>query len=84
MHGYGCCIHLQSGRVDWNFGSEGQIDGFDLFRLHEFVHKGTQDFPEFRDEAMLTAIFAEAELKGLIYKSDDVLYCLANVGWVEE
>ncbi|WP_309741664.1 MULTISPECIES: DUF6896 domain-containing protein [unclassified Chamaesiphon] len=80
LHGYGCCVNLQSGRVDWDFGSEGQIDGFDLFRLHEFVNKGTQDFTEFRDEAILKAIFTEAELKGLIYKSDDILYYLANVG----
>ncbi len=87
LHGFGCCIHLQSGRIDWDFGSEGQIDGFDLIRLQEFVDRGTHNFPEFRDEAMLKSIFAEAESQGLIYKSDYILYYLDNinlVGWIEE
>jgi hypothetical protein len=79
LHGYGCCVHLPSGRVDWDFGSGGQIDGFDLFRLHEFVEKGTNNFLEFRDEDKLKAIFTEAESKELIYKSDDNLYYLNNV-----
>jgi hypothetical protein len=55
-----------------------------LIRLQEFVDKGTQNFPEFRDEAMLKVIFAEAESKGLIYKSDYILYDLDNIELVPE
>lgn len=76
LHGYGCCVHLRSGRVDWDFGEEGQIDGFDLWHLHEFVNKGTQNFTEFKNEETLKSVFAEAELLGLIYKSNNYLYYL--------
>ncbi|MBD2123618.1 DUF6896 domain-containing protein [Trichocoleus sp. FACHB-262] len=76
FHGYGCCVCLPSGQVDWDFGREGQIDGFDVWRLSNFVEKGTQNFPEFRDEKLIKAMFAEAESKGLFHKSDYVLYYL--------
>lgn len=78
LHGQGCCVRLELGRVDWDFGSEGQIDGFEFWRLQEFAQTGTQNFPEFRDEKVLKLVFAEAESKGLIYKSDHILYYLNN------
>ncbi|WP_295620333.1 hypothetical protein [Chamaesiphon sp. GL140_3_metabinner_50] len=78
LHGYGCCIYLLSGKVDWDFGEEGQIDGFDLWRLHEFAEKGTQNFPEFRDREILKSVFAEAESTGAIHKSDYLLYYLCE------
>ncbi len=68
LHGFGCCVYLPSGRVDWDFGSEGQIDGFDVWRLHRFAEQGTQNFPEFRDEKVLKSVFAEAECQGLFHK----------------
>lgn len=74
IHGYGCCVRLPSGSVDWDFGQEGQIDGFDVWRLYAFVERGTQNFPEFRDKKVLTTVFAEAESKGLFHKSDYILY----------
>ena len=76
LHGYGCCVHLPSGRIDWDFGDKGQLDGFDLWRLHEFAEKGTDNFPEFRDEETLKSVFVEAKSKGLIYKSEYILYYL--------
>ncbi|MBW4488992.1 MAG: hypothetical protein KME12_14485 [Trichocoleus desertorum ATA4-8-CV12] len=76
FHGYGCCVRLPSGHVDWDFGREGQIDGFDAWRLYDFVERGTQNFPEFRDEEVLKSVFAEAESKGLFHKSDYILYYL--------
>ena len=76
FHGYGCCVQLPSGRVDWDFGAEGQIDGFDIWRLHEFVEEGTQNFPEFLDKETLKSVFSEAEAKGLFHKSDYILYYL--------
>lgn len=79
FHGYGCCVHLPSGRVDWDFGQEGQIDGFDFWRLYEFAERGTQNFLEFRDEEVLKSVFAEAESKGLFHKSDYILYYLKQV-----
>lgn len=79
LHGYGCCVRLPTGTVDWDFGQEGQIDGFDVWRLYEFVQRGTQNFPEFRDEEVLKGVFAEAKSKGLFHKSDYILYYLKRV-----
>jgi hypothetical protein len=76
FHGYGCCVHLPSGIVDWDFGREGQINGFDVWRLDEFVKRGTQNFPEFRDEKVLEDVFAKAKSNGLFHKSDYALYYL--------
>ena len=78
FHGYGCCVRLPSGKVDWDFGEEGQIDGFDVWRLYDFVKYGTQNFPEFMDEEVLKAVFAEAEWEGLFHKSDYILSYLKH------
>ena len=76
LHGDGCCVCLPSGRVDWDSGEEGQIHGFDVWRLHEFAEEGTQNFPEFRDTELLKSVFAEAESEGLFHQSGYTLYYL--------
>jgi len=40
-HGYGCLITLKSGEIDFDFGDQGEIDGFDAYRLSAF----TESFP---------------------------------------
>ncbi|MBI4752701.1 MAG: hypothetical protein HY774_29785 [Acidobacteria bacterium] len=37
-HGFGCAVYLPSGKVDFDFGDEGQIDGFTCNRLLGFVN----------------------------------------------
>jgi hypothetical protein len=76
LHGYGCCVNWSSSRVDWDFGEEGQIDGFDVWRLHDFVEGGTQNFPEFQDEGVLQAVFEDAKSQGLFYQTSHRLYYL--------
>ena len=36
-HGYGCAVHLDSGGVDFDFGENGEINGFDIWRLSGFA-----------------------------------------------
>jgi len=35
-HGAGCEVRLETGAVDFDFGDNGEIDGFDLWRLTKF------------------------------------------------
>lgn len=76
LHGYGCCVTRPSSKIDWDFGEKGQIDGFDVCRLHHFVEEGTQSFPEFQDEVVLKAVFEEAKSQGLFHQTPHSLYYL--------
>jgi hypothetical protein len=68
FHGIGCQVELPSGPVDWDWGHEERIDGFDEWRLCQFAEEGTTNFPEFVDKENLEAVFAEAVSQGLIKK----------------
>jgi hypothetical protein len=38
FHGLGCRVHLGPDlHIDWDFGHEGRMDGFDLWRLRDFL-----------------------------------------------
>lgn len=39
-HGFGCWVQLPEGKVDFDFGEMGQIDGFDEWRLLNFCRDG--------------------------------------------
>jgi hypothetical protein len=76
FHGYGCRVKLSSGFIDWDFGEDGEIDGFDVWRLQVFVEEGTQKFPEFQDEVVLKAVFEGGKSQGLFYQVSGHLYYL--------
>jgi len=76
-HGYGCAVFLPSGKVDFDFGSEGQINGFDLWRLTNFAGKRLKDYG-FPSEASIQAAFQSAVESGEIVASEYILYYLAQ------
>src|SRR6185295_8225991 len=41
FHGIGCRVSLPSGEVDWDFGHDGRLDGFDAWRLGCFAEDAT-------------------------------------------
>ncbi|CAM3537114.1 hypothetical protein VA7868_02428 [Vibrio aerogenes CECT 7868] len=52
FHGSGCCIVSPDFEVDFEFDSECQVGGFDVWRLWSFVCDNadvSSDFPEFAD-----------------------------------
>ena len=55
-HGFGCAVQLPDTTVDFDFGDEGQIDGFDWTRLAQFA--GSKLSAEY-------GIDGESELRGL-------------------
>ena len=74
-HGYGCAVHLKSAPVDFDFGENGEIDGFDIWRLAGFA-KGRLDQYGFKSEKELDVCFkAEIDAGSLVY-SGYILYYL--------
>lgn len=73
-HGAGCEVRFETGAVDFDFGDNGEIDGFDLWRLTNFCR---DDLPFFGFDSMeqieqsFTAALACGELEqsrgGLCY-----------------
>lgn len=80
-HGIGLCVEYPDREIDWDFGHNGRMDGFDAWRLLRFAMNGTNDFAEFEQEENLNRVFAEAEQKDLIQrpfqKFQDRLYYLS-------
>jgi hypothetical protein len=75
-HGYGCSIELPSGAVDFDFGEQGEIDGFDTWRLASFAGPGLSEYG-FASKAALNDCFkAEVEAGRLVY-SGYILHYLA-------
>lgn len=51
FHGVGCAVHLsETDVVDFDYGSNGRIDGFDDWRLGAFVEKRKEQFPSVTPE----------------------------------
>lgn len=66
FHGIGCCVHLRSGRVDWDFGHGGRADGFDAWRLSRFAADRAGQYPEFLDWRRVDVLLRQAEMEGLV------------------
>ena len=84
FHGIGCRDDLPEGEIDWDFGNEGRLDGFDAWRLWRFADEGTESFSEFKNKSLLDKTFAEAISDGMIHRPhrhlQDDLYYLREVG----
>ena len=76
-HGFGCKVKLPRGAVDFDFGEQGQINGFDLWRFLDFAGSRLFEYG-FSSEAALKQYF-EDELKAdhLVY-SGYILYYLVD------
>lgn len=77
-HGYGCAVHLPDGAVDCDFGPNGEIDGFDSWRLLSYAGTKLSEYG-FDDDAALKASFKlEVETGSLVY-SGYILYYVATI-----
>lgn len=77
-HGYGCMVRLSSGRaVDFDFGEQGQFDGFDAGRLAHFAGLKLVDYG-FADEHSLDKCLKWELTSGSLTHSGYLLYYVAN------
>jgi hypothetical protein len=72
-HGAGCLVDLPSGAVDFDFGSLGEIDGFDEWRLAKFAGSEFAKYGfETKDE--IETSFQSAVKSGSLVSSGYILY----------
>jgi hypothetical protein len=76
-HGYGCAVHLSLGVIDFDFGKNGEIDGFDASRLWSFAENHRMNYG-FKDEAHFKDIFEQAAANSEIIYSGYILYYCAK------
>lgn len=75
-HGYGCAVSLPTGRVDFDFGEQGEINGFDVWRLAGFADARLPEYG-FADEDALKECFKAEVMSGHLVYSGYILYYLA-------
>jgi hypothetical protein len=80
LHGVGCAIHFPSESVDFDYGSNSRIDGFDVWRLYIYASDRPLIYEKYCDKKTL-----EKEFKELIYLNriekmsiNDTLYVLVK------
>ena len=76
-HGYGCAVQLPGGSVDFDFGENGQIDGFDAWRLAGFAGSRLREYG-FANEAALNECFKAEVAAGSIVFSGYILHYIAD------
>jgi hypothetical protein len=76
-HGYGCQVDLPTGSVDFDFGAEGQIHGFDLWRLSRFTDDRLAHYG-FKSEKDLQEAFESAVRSGELVYSGYILHYVAE------
>ncbi|MGP4955500.1 DUF6896 domain-containing protein [Pseudomonas helleri] len=76
-HGTGCNVDLPDGAVDFDFGSDGEISGLDVWRLGQFAKQRPPTFGFATDKEMYDC-FNNSVNQKLITPLNSALYSLAN------
>jgi hypothetical protein len=50
LHGIGCRINLSTGSVDFDYGPNGEINGFDVWRLYNFARERPSKYKKYCDK----------------------------------
>jgi hypothetical protein len=80
LHGVGCAIHFPSESVDFDYGSNSRIDGFDAWRLYIFASDRPLIYEKYCDKKTLEKEFKELISLNRIEKMsiNDNLYVLVK------
>jgi len=77
LHGVGCAIYLPEACVDFDYGTDGRIDGFDVWRLYLLACELPQQYKKYTDKNVLKADFQNYIAAGFLEKMSgptDYLY----------
>jgi hypothetical protein len=66
-HGFGCAVHLQDGCVDFDFGANGEITGFDTWRLAGFAEARLMQYGFASEKELEECFQAEVKAGNVIY-----------------
>ncbi len=72
FHGVGCLVEFEDMIVDFDFSSGGRVDGFDLWRLREFLQFRRAKYPGLDTEDEQLRAFQTLENSGVIVRSDEL------------
>lgn len=80
LHGVGCAIHFPSESVDFDYGSGGRIDGFDVWRLYIYANDRPEQYKKFTNKKTLEVEFTKYISLNKIEKMsiNDNLYVLVR------
>lgn len=53
LHGIGCRINFSTGSVDFDYGPNGEINGFDTWRLYNFARERPSKHKKYCDEEII-------------------------------
>lgn len=77
FHGVGCEFHMKDKVIDYDYGDQGRIDGFDLWRLSGYGEKNTT-FKDYIESGKIKTDFDKAieagDIKKLFSDKNDDLY----------
>lgn len=76
-HGYGFLVHLPEGEVDFDFGLQGEIDGFDEWRLWKFCQHRPNTYAFDTQQALLDCVRHALE-EGMLAASSHNLYYVVD------
>lgn len=83
FHGVGCEVIFPKFSIDFDFGHEGRIDGFNLWFLKLFAKEKKAQFPELVNGELLEHLFNEASSNGeiaqIFKENQDDLYYLVEM-----
>ncbi|HDX9115652.1 DUF6896 domain-containing protein [Klebsiella michiganensis] len=80
-HGAGCLVSLNTGKVDFDFGEEGEIGGFNLWWLAKFAGENLTSYG-FKNTNDLDECLNKALDAGVLICPDYGLYYIANAPYI--
>ncbi|WP_233982311.1 DUF6896 domain-containing protein [Pectobacterium versatile] len=80
-HGAGCLVSLSSGEVDFDFGEEGEIGGFNLWWLTQFAGENLTDYGFKNTDDIAECLNKSLESGELVCPYHD-LYYIANFPYI--
>ncbi len=78
-HGYGFGVHLPDGEVDFDFGQQGEIDGFDEWRLWKFCQHRPNTYAFDTQQALFDCVGYALKEGKLAASSHDLYYVVDSV-----
>ncbi|WP_178083661.1 hypothetical protein [Pseudomonas sp. Sample_9] len=80
LHGVGCAIHFPTELVDFDYGPNNRIDGFDVWRLYMYAADRPEEYKKYTDINFLESEFKSYIDSGRIKKisPSDELYELID------
>ncbi|MBF6029052.1 hypothetical protein ICY20_15005 [Pseudomonas sp. P115] len=71
LHGIGCSVCLSEICVDFDYGPDGRVDGFDPWRLYMYACEVPRKFKKYTDKEFLDREFDEYLKKGKAQKINE-------------